>query len=73
MSIENKSDFTIFNMAYIHPETLKPIWVGEMRGWHARKFIKDCEQKGLSVLMERTTEEESDVLDFIMELNNEDS
>lgn len=72
MSIDNKSDFTLFNMAYIHPETLKPIWVGEMRGWHARKFIKDCEQKGLSVLMERTTEEESDVLDFIMELNNED-
>ena len=56
MSIDNKSDFTLFNMAYIHPETLDPVWVGEMRGWHARKFIKECEQRGLSVLMERTTE-----------------
>ena len=55
MSIDNKSDFTLFNMAYIHPETLDPVWVGEMRGWHARKFIKECEQRGLSVLMERTT------------------
>tara|TARA_Y100000768_G_scaffold94197_1_gene68213 strand:+ start:3767 stop:3988 length:222 start_codon:yes stop_codon:yes gene_type:complete len=73
MSIDNKSDFTLFNMAYINPNTLEPVWVGEMRGWHARKFIKDCEQKGLSVLMERTTEEESDVLDFIMELGSEDS
>ena len=43
MSIDNKSDFTLFNMAYIHPETLDPVWVGEMRGWHARKFIKECE------------------------------
>ena len=73
MSIDNKSDFTLFNMAYIHPETLDPVWVGEMRGWHARKFIKECEQRGLSVLMERTTETESDITDFIMELQDENS
>ena len=44
MSIDNKSDFTLFNMAYIHPETLDPVWVGEMRGWHASQLLRRLDQ-----------------------------
>jgi hypothetical protein len=40
---------------------------GEMRGWHADKFVTQCEQAGLVAIVERTADDQS-IADFLLNL-----
>ena len=62
------TDFTLFKCSYIHPQTSKIIDCGEMRGYHAEKFIQHCEQMGINSIVERTADDQS-LEDFILNLS----
>lgn len=71
MSIERKSDFKLYNMGYVNPVSMEIVNCGEMRGWHARKFIRECEDAGVAVFMERADTTDSDITEFILDVEYE--
>jgi len=44
---------------------------GEMRGWHADKFVQECDQKGLVSVVERRADDQS-LSDFLLNLCEQD-
>ena len=65
-------DFKLFQVFYLKPGTAERIDVGEMRAWHARRFIEEMEKVGISVGVEGDGEE-NDVADFIEYLEYENT
>jgi len=67
----SKTDFKLFKVSYIHPLTGKVMDCGEMRGWHADKFVQECDQHGLVSIVERRADDQS-LSDFVLNLCEQD-
>ena len=65
-------DFKLFQVFYLKPGTYEKIEVGEMRAWHARRFLEQMEKVGITVGVEGDGSNE-DVLEFINYLEYENT
>ena len=63
------TDFTLFRCSYMHPGSNKIIDCGEMRGWHADKFVDNCEAGGVVAIVERGSDDQS-LADFLINLQD---
>jgi len=74
MSKTNNTDFVLFSVSYIHPISSKIIDCGEMRGYYAKKFIKDWENKGVATVVENKSKNQdiTDIHDLLLDLCEED-
>ena len=50
------TDFTLFHVTYVHPQTCDLIYMGLMRRREADKFVMDAELQGVATCVELAKE-----------------